>query len=116
MSNTLRRLLTATALAACSRSGAPASDVSTPTTTPTTTASANGAVATEATLPDSINERADRGRILGDSTASIWVIIASDFQCPFCKQWGEASLLRIVKDYVNTGRACLASINMPLGL
>ena len=112
MSNTLRLVLAATALAACSRSGTPARDVS----TPATTASASGTVATEGTPADSISERADRGRILGDSTAPVWVIIASDFQCPFCKQWGEESLARVVKDYVNTGRARVAFLNMPLGM
>ena len=32
---------------------------------------------------------ADHGRILGDSTATVWLIMASDFQCPFCKDWHD---------------------------
>jgi protein-disulfide isomerase len=65
---------------------------------------------------DTISRRADRGRILGDSTASVWLVEASDFQCPFCKQWHDAAFASIVKDYVNTGRVRVAFLNMPLNI
>ena len=66
--------------------------------------------------PDSINARADRGRILGDSTAKVWLVMASDFQCPFCKQWHDASFSSIEQKYVKTGRVRMAYLNMPLSI
>ena len=92
----------------------------------TSTASAAGTTVTPSTTPtvtttgavphDSISDRADRGRILGDSAAPIWVIMASDFQCPYCKQWEDANYAKVVKDYVKTGRVRLAFLNMPLSM
>jgi protein-disulfide isomerase len=113
MSQPLSHLLAALSLVvACTRSTAKGVDAS---TSSGVTPSAAGSVPA-ATPHDSLSERADRGRILGDSTAPIWVIVASDFQCPFCKQWEDASFARIVKDYVNTGRVRLAFLNMPLNI
>jgi protein-disulfide isomerase len=65
---------------------------------------------------DSINARADRGRILGDSNAKVWLVMASDFQCPFCKQWHDASFPNIVQKYVKSGRVRMAYLNMPLSM
>jgi len=114
----------ATALvAACSRPGAAADKASTPpaatsATYATSTASPASATTktTGATPHDSISDLADRGRILGDSLAPVWLIMASDFQCPFCKQWEDANFAGIVKDYVKTGRVRLAFLNMPLSM
>ena len=53
---------------------------------------------------------------MGDSTASLWVIMASDFQCPYCKQWHDAAFQSIVRDYVNTHKVRLAFLNMPLSI
>jgi protein-disulfide isomerase len=79
---------------------------------------AGGAVASSATATgqDSISRLADRGRILGDSTAAVWVVMASDFQCPYCKQWHDAAFAELVKDYVNTHRVRMAFLNMPLSM
>jgi protein-disulfide isomerase len=66
--------------------------------------------------PDSINARADRGRILGDSNAKVWLVMASDFQCPFCKQWHDAKFSNIVQKYVKSGRVRMAYLNMPLSI
>lgn len=107
-----RLLVAVTVLAACTRPSAKGVDAS---TSSGAAPSAGGNVATGAPH-DTLSDRADRGRILGDSTAPIWVIVASDFQCPFCKQWEDASFARIVKDYVNTGRVRLAFLNMPLNI
>ena len=60
-----------------------------------TAASVGSPASPAATAPhDSITDRADRGRIVGDATAKVWVIMVSDFQCPFCKQWHDASFQR----------------------
>ncbi len=66
--------------------------------------------------PDSIALRADRGRILGDSAAKVWLVMASDFQCPYCKQWHDASFANVVQKYVKTGRVRMAYLNMPLSI
>ena len=65
---------------------------------------------------DSISARADSGRILGAPTAKVWLIEASDFQCPFCKQWHDESYATILKEYVNTGKVRYAFLNDPLSM
>jgi protein-disulfide isomerase len=70
---------------------------------------------TSAAMPtDSISERADRGRIRGKEQAGLWIIEASDFQCPFCKMWHDSTYGSLVKDYVESGKARLAYLNFPL--
>ncbi|MEO5589694.1 MAG: thioredoxin domain-containing protein [Gemmatimonadaceae bacterium] len=76
----------------------------------TTTGTAAGAKPTDAVVT-----AADKGRIAGDSTAKTWVVIASDFQCPFCKQWHSESYKQFVDEYVRTGKVKVAYINFPLG-
>ena len=79
-----------------------------------TTTRASGSLASS--LHDTISDRADRGRITGDSTAKVWVVMLSDFQCPFCKQWHDASFAKLMADYVNTGKVRLAFLNVPLSM
>jgi protein-disulfide isomerase len=100
-------LLAALFFAACNSSG--------------TTPRAEGATAPQAskTTPtgasDALVTAADHGRIAGDSSAKTWVIIASDFQCPFCRQWHTESYKQFVDEYVRTGKVKVAYINFPLG-
>jgi len=63
---------------------------------------------------DSISTLADRGRIRGNAQASLWVIEASDFQCPFCKMWHDSAYAPLVRDYVAAGKVRLAYLNYPL--
>jgi protein-disulfide isomerase len=126
MPQTLFRLLAATLLTtacatACTRSGptptntAKASDTTSRTSPTRAVASADGSVGTQ--LPnDSISERADAGRILGDSKASVWLVMVSDFQCPFCKTWHDAAFQQLLTKYVNTGHVRMAFLNMPLSM
>lgn len=65
-------------------------------------------------LTDSVSAAADRGRIRGSATAPIWFIEVSDFQCPYCKQWHDASFAAIEREYVQTGKVRLAYLNFPL--
>ena len=65
-------------------------------------------------LTDSVSTRADRGRILGSESASIWVVEISDFQCPFCKQWHDQVFATLDSAYVKTGKVRLAYLNFPL--
>lgn len=63
---------------------------------------------------DSISARADSGRIRGTGKAALWIIEASDFQCPFCKMWHDSTYALLVRNYVDNGKARLAYLNYPL--
>jgi len=63
---------------------------------------------------DTSAARLDRSRILGDSTAKVWFIMVSDFQCPYCKQFHEESFAKLRDDYVATGKVRMAYVNFPL--
>jgi len=72
-------------------------------------------VAARAGTPnDSISMLADRGRIRGNPQVSFWIIEASDFQCPYCKEWHDADYAPLVRDFVEAGKARLAYLNFPL--
>ena len=66
------------------------------------------------TPTDSISARADRGRIQGNADAKLWIIEASDFQCPFCKTWHDSAYGLVIRDYVKTGKTRMAYLNFPL--
>ena len=63
---------------------------------------------------DSLVARADRSRIAGDSTAPVWVVIVSDFQCPYCKVWHDETYPALKREFVDSGRIRLAYLNLPL--
>ena len=65
------------------------------------------------TRPDSFTLAADRGRVLGDSTAPVWVVFVGDFQCALCKRWHDEVFPLIRTEYVATRRVRLAFLNMP---
>lgn len=104
-------LILATAVVACSGDKTRTADA-----TPAASAKqVGGAVASPSGQSgQDIARLADKGRILGDSTAPVWFVMASDFQCPYCKQWHDAAFAGLVKDYVNTHRVRMAFLNMPL--
>jgi protein-disulfide isomerase len=58
--------------------------------------------------------RADLSRIAGDSSAPVWVVIVSDFQCPFCKVWHDSTYRAVRQEFVDRGRVRLAYLHMPL--
>ncbi len=60
--------------------------------------------------------KADQGRIRGDSSAKLWVIMVSDFQCPYCRQWHDEVFATVMRDYVATGKVRLAYLNFPLSI
>src|SRR5688572_27758660 len=57
---------------------------------------------------------ADTARIQGNPAAKVWLVMASDFQCPACKHWHDAYSAEIMRDYVATGKIRFAYINFPL--
>lgn len=82
---------------------------------------AAGAAATPAGTPapapgDSVAlmARADAGRIIGSPSANVWLIIISDFQCPYCKTWHDDVWEPLRKEYVETGKIRVAYVNLPL--
>jgi protein-disulfide isomerase len=75
----------------------------------------NQAASTNSAPPaDPVVQAADRGRVDGDSSAKTWVIIASDFQCPYCRQWHDETYKPFIDQYVRTGKVKVAYINFPL--
>jgi protein-disulfide isomerase len=65
-------------------------------------------------ITDSMLARADSARILGSTDARVWLIMSSDFQCPYCRNWHEESFGVIRDQYVRTGKVRLAYLNFPL--
>ena len=57
--------------------------------------------------------RADRGRVQGPDSA-MWVVMISDFQCPYCKQWHDSSMKKVEKEYISTGKIRFAYLHLPL--
>jgi protein-disulfide isomerase len=57
---------------------------------------------------------ADTARITGNPAAKVWLVMASDFQCPACKLWHDSYSAEIMRDYVATGKVRFAYINFPL--
>lgn len=66
------------------------------------------------TRDDTLRMLADRGRIEGDSAAPLWIIDASDFQCPYCAEWQRNTHDALRAEYVRTGKIKLAFVNFPL--
>jgi protein-disulfide isomerase len=96
---------------ACSPSGStPRADAS---PGPAATTTASKAAPQAPTDPAVI--AADHGRIMGDSSAKTWVIVGSDFQCPYCKQWHDETYAAFMKEYVRSGKVKVAYVNYPLG-
>ena len=98
--------------AGASASGTRIATTATALTSQPATPTAN---ATIDSMSDSlIIARADHGRLLGRDSGVVWVVMISDFQCPYCKQWHDAVLESVKRDYVSTGRVRLAYLNLPL--
>lgn len=77
-------------------------------------ATPNGVTAVNDTLSDSVLfQRADRGRIIGPDSA-IWVVMISDYQCPYCKQWHDQSMAALKRDYIDAGKVRFAYLHLPL--
>ncbi len=104
-------LLVALGVAACT-GGAAAREGAEKATQATT---ADGATPRNATT-DARVERADLARIKGNPSAKVWLIIVSDFQCPFCKRWFDTTAPAVDREYVATGKIRVAYINFPLSM
>lgn len=105
----LRALCLTLALSACSTPEPARSGSASPS---------GGRESASAALSDSASllARADKGRIQGDSAAKLWLVIVSDFQCPYCRQWHDEVFATVVRDYVATGKVRIAYVNLPLSM
>ncbi len=76
---------------------------------------ADPATAAEKTGADSaLLSRADLGRIRGNSSSTVWLVVVSDFQCPYCKVWHDETGPLVERDYVRTGKIRIAYLNFPI--
>ncbi len=118
MSLTTSRLrlgvITLFTVAACSSTEAAKTPQASTKTASAGDVSAAPAAAMAPGLTDSISTRADKGRIRGAESATLWVVEISDFQCPYCKQWHDETFAALDKEFVQTGKVRLAYLNYPI--
>ncbi len=99
--------------AACDATDADASARATTEGGAASAASASASAASD-TARDNLLARADLGRIQGRDSAAVWIVVISDFQCPFCKRWHEETAPRLHANYVRSGKARIAYLNLPI--
>jgi protein-disulfide isomerase len=90
----------------------------TPTATSKTSATA-GAPTNMVVLSDTLSDsllisKADKGRLMGRDSGTIWLVMISDFQCPYCKVWHDSSMAAVKRDYIDAGKVRMAYLNLPL--
>ena len=101
------------AAAACGRADA-ASRAAKPDAVAQATAAATGATPANDSLANiALMQKADRSRLQGPENA-MWVVMISDFQCPYCKQWHDSSMAQLKRDYIDTGKIRFAYLHLPL--
>jgi len=96
--------------AACSPSETPQASARQVTASPGEVVAPHGL----SSFDDSVSKHADLARIRGSTSAQVWLVEVSDFQCPFCKQWHDETFSKIDQEYVKTGKVRLAYLNFPL--
>jgi protein-disulfide isomerase len=106
-------LLAALAMAACRPTDGNSRGAAPPGTT-----DAQGGTATRADSlrVDSLLQVADAGRIQGSTTAPVWLVEISDFQCPYCKQWHDQVYPAIKREYIDRGIVRMAYVHLPLNI
>ncbi|HUQ82369.1 MAG TPA: thioredoxin domain-containing protein [Gemmatimonadaceae bacterium] len=111
------RFIALALLTACT--GAEKARATTASSEKTATAAATPAAippaAASAEKTDPLVARADSARIRGSANAKVWMIIASDFQCPYCRMWHDSADMTIRREYIDNGKVRLAFINYPIG-
>jgi protein-disulfide isomerase len=82
--------------------------------TPAAAAAPTTATTGAASATDPLVAHADSARIRGNPSAKVWMILASDFQCPYCKMWHDSSDMTIRREYIDNGKVRLAFVNFPI--
>jgi protein-disulfide isomerase len=80
----------------------------------TAVAATRAAAAIPPVAQDSNITLADLARIEGSGSAPVWVIVVSDFQCPYCKQWHDTTYPALQNEFVKPGKVRVAYVNYPL--
>ena len=44
----------------------------------------------------------------------MWVVMISDFQCPYCKQWHDQSMAEFQREFITPGKVRFAYLHLPL--
>lgn len=101
-------------IAGCSAAEASATDANTSALADAAPAVITPARTTADSLRDALLSRADLGRITGRDSAKVWLVVISDFQCPFCKRWHEQTAPQLIEQYVRTGKVRIAYLNLPI--
>jgi protein-disulfide isomerase len=112
----VNRALSLSAVVMLTLACAPAGTNSRGTESAAATTLPSTAVPTAAVAQDSSITRADLARTDGSASAPVWVIIASDFQCPYCKEWHDATYPALHNEFVKTGKVRVAYVNFPLAI
>jgi protein-disulfide isomerase len=51
---------------------------------------------------------------MGRDSGAMWLVVISDFQCPYCKMWHDSTHAAVKRDYVDKGLVRLGYLNLPL--
>lgn len=102
------------AAAACGRADAASRARNAETAASATPAASAASLASPDSLANiALMQKADRSRLLGPEDA-MWVVMISDFQCPYCKQWHDSSMAQLKRDYIDPGKIRFAYMHLPL--
>jgi len=92
-------VLAGVSLACATSDGSISDSASAPGSTPDSLANQPGASGES----DSLVAAADQARIAGAAGAPVWVVIISDFQCPYCKVWHDQTYPALKREFVDRG-------------
>lgn len=98
-------------VAACGRADAAARSDS--SATAAAAAPASNTAAADSIADATLLKTADKSRLIGPESA-MWVVMISDFQCPYCKQWHDSSMAQLTRDYITPGKIRFAYLHLPL--
>ena len=101
------------AAAACGRADAASRSAKADSAAATTSATAASSGSSDSLANLALMQKADRSRLMGPESA-MWVVMISDFQCPYCKQWHDSSMARLKRDYIDPGKIRFAYLHLPL--
>jgi protein-disulfide isomerase len=60
------------------------------------------------------NEIPSDGTVLGDADAPVEFVVYSDYQCPFCKQFDDEDLPKVIENFVTDGEVSVEWRPMPI--